>query len=186
MVKVMKKVLASALLAALLVSTPVHAAPGSNTQGNITINQDNAQVESPPENPDLKEIVDTKEDGTAAFVSIDTKDKTVRVPGTVTVNGVEYKVTEIKAEAFKDAKKATKIVVSSNVTTIDKKAFSKAKKLKTIKFNCKKSIKVKKGAFKGLDTKKMTIKVTKKMSKKQFKKFKKALEKAGFKGTIKQ
>ncbi len=185
MVKVMKKVLASALAAALLVSTPVHAAPSPVT-GNVTTNQENAKVDVPTGNPDLNENVDTKDDGTAAFVSIDTKDKTVRVPGTVTVNGVEYKVTEIKADAFKNAKKATKIVVSSNVTTIDKKAFSKAKKLKTIKFNNKKSIKVKKGAFKGLDTKKMTIKVTKKMSKKQFKKFKKALEKAGFKGTIKQ
>jgi hypothetical protein len=184
MLSVMKKALATVIAAILVVSTPVHAAPGSNTQGNVTSNQEAVKLET--ENKEVSETVDTKEDGTAVYDAIDTKDKTVRVPTSVVVDGVEYTVTEIGPKAFKNAKNATKVVISSTITQIDKKAFSKAKKLKKIKFNNTKSIKVEKGAFKGLDTSKMTIKVTKKMSKKQFKKFKKALRKAGFKGTIKQ
>ena len=72
------------------------------------------------------------------------------------------------------------------VTGIAKNAFAKMKKLKTIKFYSTKALKVAKGAFGKLNTKKMTIKVTKKMSKSEFKKFKKNLKKAGFKGTIKR
>ena len=72
------------------------------------------------------------------------------------------------------------------VTGVAKNAFAKMKKLKTIKFFSTKALKVAKGAFGKLNTKKITIKVTTKMSKKEFKKFKKNLRKAGFKGTIKR
>ncbi|WP_408071416.1 leucine-rich repeat protein [Butyrivibrio sp. JL13D10] len=183
---VMKKVLGSVLAAALIVSTPVHAAVGSPTTGNQTITAPDQTADRVDVIP-YTSIVDTNEDGTAAFSSIEkTTEKSVKVPSKVTVNGVEYTVVEIKAKAFTNATKATKITIPDSVKVIDKKAFSKAAKLKTIKFNNTKNIKVKKGAFKGLDTTKMTIKVTKKMSKKQFKKFKKTLEKAGFKGKIKK
>lgn len=47
------------------------------------------------------------------------------------------------------------------------------------------SVKVDKTAFKGVDTKKMTIKVSG-MSAKQLKAFKAQLKKAGFKGTVKK
>ncbi len=89
--------------------------------------------------------------------------KTKRVPKNPKING--YKFT---------------------VTAIAKNAFAKMKKLKTIKFFSTKALKVAKGAFGKLNTKKITIKVTTKMSKKEFKKFKKNLRKAGFKGTIKR
>lgn len=70
------------------------------------------------------------------------------------------------------------------MTVLAKNAFAGAKKLNTISMNVKKSITVKKGAFKGLNTKKMTIKVSKKMSAKELKKFKKVLKAAGFDGKV--
>lgn len=69
------------------------------------------------------------------------------------------------------------------VKTIGKNAFKGCKKLKTITLANKK-VTIKKGAFAGLNTKKITIKAPK-MSKKALKKFKKALKKAGFKGKVK-
>ena len=204
MLSSMKKVLASVLVASLVFSTPVMAAEGSNSKGNETnqqqgvtpqletennkpVTEADQSAEAVVETKKYVPVVDTNEDGTAALSSVeDSTEKTIKVAGKVTVKNVEYTVVRIKKGAFKNAKKATKIVIPDTVKTIDKKAFSGAKKLKTIKFNCTKKIKVKKGAFKGLDTTTMTIKLNKKMSKKQFKKFKKALEKAGFKGTITQ
>ncbi|CVI73925.1 hypothetical protein BN3660_03500 [Eubacteriaceae bacterium CHKCI004] len=52
------------------------------------------------------------------------KKKTIKIPATVTVNGVKAKVTAIDKNAFKKAKKKlTKVVIGANVTTIGKKAF---------------------------------------------------------------
>ena len=56
--------------------------------------------------------------------------KTVTI-NTVTINGKEYKVTEIAANAFKNAK-MTKLTVGDNVTTINKNAFAGCKALKTV------------------------------------------------------
>ena len=63
-------------------------------------------------------------------------------------------------------------------------AFTGAKSVKTIVIKSA-SVKVDKTAFKGVDTKKMTIKVSG-MSAKQLKAFKAQLKKAGFKGTVKK
>ncbi|WP_196814178.1 leucine-rich repeat protein [Butyrivibrio sp. LC3010] len=183
----MKKVLAAILGAALFISTPVYAAPSPETPNQTVSGEerkpttvDNTKVEN------TNYTVDTKEDGTATFTSVgETTEERVKIPNNVTVSGVEYLVTEIKAEAFANASEAEKVSIPGSIQAISKNAFSGAKKLKTIRFYGKKSIKVEKGAFKGLKTSKMTFKVSKKkMSKKQFKKFKKALEKAGFKGKI--
>ena len=185
MVKFMKKVLSSVIVATLVFSTPVLAAPGSNTVPNVPQTATDEHVAATVDQPEL--TVDTDKDGVATIVSFaKTKEKTITVPSTVVVNNVEYSVVEIKAKAFKNASKATKVVIPKTITKIDKKAFSGAKKLETIKFNNTKNITVAKGAFKGLKTSKMKIVVTNKMSKKQFKKFKETLEKAGFKGTIKR
>ena len=131
--------------------------------------------------------VDTKASGTATIKSIKkTSKKSVTVPGKVKVNGVTYTVTTIAANTFKNCKKMTKVSIPASIKTISSKAFTGAKKLKSITLKSTKAITVKKGAFKGLNTKKMTIKVNKKMSKKQFKKLQKSLKKAGFKGKIKK
>ena len=89
------------------------------------------------------------------------KHKTKKVLKTTTIKGKKY-----------------------TITKIGKNAFAKMKKLKVVKVYATKALKVQKGAFGKLNTKKITIKVTKKMSAKEFKKFKKNLRKAGFKGKI--
>ncbi len=106
------------------------------------------------------------DDGSCTLIGVNKKAqsfKTKRVPKNPKLNG--YKFT---------------------VTSVAKNAFAKMKKLRTIKFFSTKALKVQKGAWGKLNTKKITIKVTKKMSKKEFKKFKKNLRKAGFKGDIKR
>ena len=102
----------------------------------------------------------------------------------VEVDGVKYTVTTIAGNAFKNAPKAKTVKLPKTVTSIQKNAFKGLKKLKTVSINTKKSFKVAKKAFAGVNTKKVTIKVNKKMSKKELKKLKKALKKAGFKGKV--
>lgn len=87
--------------------------------------------------------------------------KTVKIPSTVTVNGVKAKVTAIDKNAFKKAKKKlTKVVIGANVTTIGKKAFAGCKKLRKITIKTKKLKSVGKKAFKGIN-KNAVIKVQK-------------------------
>ena len=85
------------------------------------------------------------------------KAKNLTIKGTVKIDGVKYKV-----------------------TSIGKKAFAKAKKLKKINIKSKFIKKIAKGAFKKTN-KKLVVKVPKK----QKKAYKKLIKKAGFKGKIK-
>lgn len=95
-------------------------------------------------------------EGEAKFVkSQSNTGTTVTVPDTVTVNGVQYKVTSVSANAFKNntkiktvkigkyvkeigdnafygCKNMTKITLPASITKIGKKAFYNCKKLKTI------------------------------------------------------
>ncbi len=179
MLRAMKKVLACAIAAALTLGT-VNVASAATESPVVSV--------KPEKKEDVKVSVgkvDTKKDGTAAIATIKNK-KTVTISANVTVDGVKYAVTTIKANAFKNATKVTKVTLPKTIKVINKNAFAGAKKLKTITLKGTKSITVKKGAFKGLKTKKMTIKVSKKMSKKQLTKLKKALKKAGFKGKVKK
>ncbi len=57
---------------------------------------------------------------------------TVKIPAAITVDGITYKVTAIAANAFKNNKKVTKVIIGSNVKTIGKNAFSGCSKLKTV------------------------------------------------------
>ncbi|MBP3702972.1 MAG: leucine-rich repeat protein [Lachnospiraceae bacterium] len=180
MFKALKRVLVCTLAAAVtLGSAGVASAAQSPTQS----------VE-PEKNASVKVsnvTVSTTEKGTATLKKIaKTNKKSVVVASKVKVDGVTYTVTIINANAFANCKKATKVTIPATIKTIKKNAFKGAKALKTLTFKGKKAVTVKKGAFAGLNTKKMTIKVSKKMSKKEFTKFKKALKKAGFKGKIKK
>ena len=85
------------------------------------------------------------------------KAKNLIIEGTVKIDGVKYKV-----------------------TSIGKKAFAKAKKLKKINIKSKFIKKIAKGAFKKTN-KKLVVKVPKK----QKKAYKKLIKKAGFKGKVK-
>ena len=57
---------------------------------------------------------------------------TVTIPATIKISGITYKVTSIKADAFKGNKKITKVTIGKNVTEIGKNAFSGCTKLKTV------------------------------------------------------
>lgn len=133
--------------------------------------------------------VATNKNGSAAIKTVK-NEKSVTIPAKVKVGKVNYNVTTINAKAFAKAKKATKITINKPVKkiTFKKNAFqgvgSKVKTV-TIKITKASQIKAEKGAFKALK-KNVVIKVDKKTSKAQLKKIKKALKDAGFKGTVKK
>ncbi|MBQ4058353.1 MAG: leucine-rich repeat protein [Lachnospiraceae bacterium] len=102
----------------------------------------------------------------------------VTIPATIKKNGITYKVVGISANAFKNNKKVTQIIIGKNIKNIGAKAFYNCKKLKTIKINTTKltSSSVKKTAFKGIN-KKVTVKV----AKSKYSKYKKLLTSKGLK-----
>ena len=109
--------------------------------------------------------------GTVTVKTVANK-KSVKIPATVTINGVKAKVTAIGNNAFKKAKKKlTKVTIGANVTTIGKKTFAGCRKLKKVTVKSKKLTKVGKKAFKGIN-KNAVIKVPKKCRKAYTKLFK--------------
>ena len=58
--------------------------------------------------------------------------KTAKIPATIKLEGKTYKVTAVKAGAFKALKKLAKVSVGKNVKTIGKAAFSGCAKLKSV------------------------------------------------------
>ncbi len=76
---------------------------------------------------------DDSADPTVAYKgTTEKKEKSVKIPDKVVVNGITYKVTSIADNAFKGNKTITKVTVSSNITSIGKNAFANCKKLKTV------------------------------------------------------
>jgi hypothetical protein len=74
---------------------------------------------------------------------------TVKIPDTVTIDGITYKVTAIEANAFKNNKKnITKVIIGNNVKVIGKNAFAGCKKLNSVTVG--KNVKtISAGAFSG-------------------------------------
>ena len=118
-------------------------------------------------------------------------------------DGVKYKITSVKANAFKGNKKVTKAIISKNVTKVGKNAFANMKNLKAVTFTSKKLKTIGANAFKG-DKKLKLIKIKSKKLKSIGKKsfvgvknctvkvlkakknvYTKILKKAGFKGKLK-
>ena len=121
-----------------------------------------------------------KDNPTVAYtLTTDNTDTELDVPSTVTIGGKKYKVTEIKANAFKNNKKLKKITIGKNIEKIGKNAFYGCKNLKTVNI---KTVKltgktVGKNAFKGIHAK---AKV--KVPKSKLKSYKKILKARGIKG----
>ena len=63
---------------------------------------------------------------------ITTASGAVKIPDTVNYQGTTYKVVKIEANAFKNAKKITKVTLGKNITSIGSGAFSGCTKLKEI------------------------------------------------------
>ena len=130
--------------------------------------------------------VKTTKAGKATIAAVTSRKKSITIPSRVTVEMVSYTVTTIGPNAFSRAKKATKITIPRSVKLIQRNAFKGAKKLKTLKLDINKptQIKIQKGVFSGLNTKKMSIKVNIFTSNKMLKNIRKTLKKAGFKGRV--
>lgn len=105
-------------------------------------------------------------EATVEFTGVADKKLTqYKIPDSIQINGVDCKITSIKANAFKGNKKLKKVTIGSNVTTIGDKAFYQAPSLKevVISSNVKK---IGKQVFaNNKKLKKITIK-TKKLTKK--------------------
>ena len=110
------------------------------------------------------------------------KAKIVKVPSTITVNGVKCQVTSIAPKAMKGNKKLTKVVIPASVRTIGAQAFAGCKNLKNITIQTpyltKKSVGAK--AFKGISDKAVI-----KVPKKQFKAYQKLLKTKGVSKKVK-
>lgn len=124
-----------------------------------------------------KTSVSTK---TLEYTGTDSNKSSITVPNTVTIDGVTYKVTSIAKNAFKNSKKLKKIVIGSNIKTIDANAFSGCKNLKSITIKSKNVKTIGKNAFKGI---KSNAKIKVPVSKVE--KYKKLLEGKGLKKTVK-
>ena len=107
------------------------------------------------------------------------KDKaTVKIPATVTFEGVKCTVTAIGSKAFNNCRKLKTVTLGNNIKTIEANAFYNCKRLNKINVG-KKLNKVNKKAFKKCSTKKISVKLPKNLKKN--KKLKNQLIKAGIK-----
>jgi hypothetical protein len=135
------------------------------------------------------ETGNTHASGNVTVMSVNKLKKTTvyTIPSKVNFGGVSYTVTNIGKKTFANATNATRVVIPKTVKRINKQGFTGlAKTVTKITFNTTTAPQVAKTAFKGVNTKNITITVPKAMSAKELKKFKKALKAAGFKGTVKQ
>ena len=157
------------------------AATTSPTVGKVPVTEDNVKTD------DSAFTTQTNKKGTLKIKGAKAVSKSkATVPATLTVNGVTYKVTSLGTKSLSNWRKVKTIVLSENVNTIQKSAFQNCKKLRTIIVKNAKPTKFYAKAFKGVNTKKITIKFSKKMSKKNYRKSVKLLKKIGFKGKIKR
>lgn len=185
--KLMKKMLAVLLAATLTVGCFSVAMADDTDSASTTVTVKSATVAPAPVKADKVTAtegskVSTTATGTATLSAVgDTKSKKITVDK-VTVDGIEYTVTTINANAFKKAS-ATTVTLGAGIKKVAKNAFARSK-VKTVELKGTKSISFAKYAFKNSKVK--TIKVNKKMSAKEYKKLVKALKKAGYKGKIKK
>ncbi|MDY4515067.1 MAG: leucine-rich repeat protein [Lachnospiraceae bacterium] len=179
--KTMKRVIACALAAALSLGTALTSMAA--TPSPVVPKEPEKQVNVGSDDKFYK--VNTETSGELAIVASKTVKKAKKtVPAKISVGGVKYTVTAVAPNAFKTWSKVKTLILPNTVKTIKAKAFTGCKSLKTIVLKNKKAAKVAKNSFKGLNTKKMSIKVKAKMTTKEYKKLQTNLRKAGFKGKI--
>lgn len=123
---------------------------------------------SPAENP------------TVAFAGVTKKSKKITIPSVVTYQGITCQVTSVSAKALKGNTKIKSLIIGSNITRIEKKAFEGCKNLKKITVETEKLNFVGKNALKGIH-KKCRIKVPSS----NLKTYRKLFRKKGQKSTVK-
>ena len=102
--------------------------------------------------------------------------KSIKIPATITLAKKSYKVVGIEKNAFKRAKKVKTLTIGKNIKKIDNHAFKNCKKLKTVKILAKDCKLSGKSIWKGT-SKKLVVKVPTSV----LKKMQKRLEKSGLK-----
>lgn len=118
--------------------------------------------------------------GAVEYIGTTSKKDTIVIPDTVKIDGVDYKVTSIGKNAFKNNKKLKKITIGSNITKINAGAFNGCKNLKTITIKTKNLKSIGKNAFKGI---KVNAKI--KVPSSKLKKYQKLCKNKGQKSTVK-
>lgn len=126
------------------------------------------------------QVLDANQKTVTAQLGLNKKAKSIMIPATVKIKGVDCTVTEISGNAFKGYGSAKKLTIGANVTTIGKKAFLSCKKLKTVTLQSKILKSVKGGAFKGT-AKSAKVKWPKGLKSAQKKKLTRAFKKSGLK-----
>ncbi len=147
--------------------TPSGATPAQTGQNTAKLPAAKGTVLTVPEwQCQVRVISDVAADPTVEYLAItNKKTATIKVPDSVAVDGITYKVTAVADKALAGNKKVKKVVLGVNVTSVGKNAFAKCKNLKKIEVKSsqwnKKS--VGKNAFKGT-SKKLVVKVPKKLA----------------------
>ena len=163
-------------------TTPVTPSTGQNKTWQTKVN---AALKSGAKAVDKKTKATYKvtTSNTVQYVKASSKKaKTVKVPSTITVNGVKCPVTSIAPKAMKGSKKLKKVIIPSSIRTIGTQAFAGCKNLKNITIQTpyltKKSVGAK--AFKGISNKAVI-----KVPKKQLKAYQKLLKTKGVSKKVK-
>ncbi len=121
-----------------------------------------------------------KKNGTVAVASVHKSLKKVNLGATVKLNGYTFKITSIDKKAFSKAAKLSSVTIGKNVKSIGASAFAGRKKLKKITIKATGLKKIGKKAFSKVPKKAVAT-----VPKKQKKAYKKLLKKAGYKGKVK-
>lgn len=79
-----------------------------------------------------KSVYKVMGNGTVQYIKPIVAVSEISIPAVVTIDNTTYKVTSIVANAFKNNKQITKVVIGKNIKTIEKSAFSGCTKLKTV------------------------------------------------------
>lgn len=163
---------------------------GSNVTGSIVITVSEKPVENPrPEKGEEKTVGSVKYKVTASTGKTMTvkivkptkkNQKKVNIKPTVSVDGYNYKITEIGANAYKGDKKIEQVTIGANVKKIGKSAFANCKNLKKIVIKSSSITSIGKDAFKGIKKRAVIV-----VPKKKFKKYKEYLKKAKLPGYVK-
>ena len=160
--KVFAVIMAASVLAGNVAPSETFAAPvatvfdATPTDGN--------EVKPADKGTELKDTtskgeytVTNDDKGTVSYDGTTSKSSTVKIPATIEVDGVKYKVTTIDDGAFKNNATVKKVTVNNNITTVGDNAFSGCKKLESVSLG--KNVKeIGDNAFKGCTSlKKVTL-----------------------------
>jgi|GEM_PF-2415374 hypothetical protein len=82
--------------------------------------------------PAKKALYRITDEGEVSYACTDKNSKTVSIPSVITINGEEYEVTSVAANAFKNCKKLKKVTLGKNIAQIGSNAFLKCTALKKL------------------------------------------------------